>query len=471
MNRPYTRHSGVAHLAVAHLAVALLATGIMAAPRGASAQQQGADSAAAIPTTPMTLGDATRLAARRGAQVEVASLRVGQAEARAKQSRASLLPDVSAIASANGRTFNTATMGIDFPTEPGTPPLFDPDGEVLGPVNIGDIRGRITAPLLDPAARGRYRGALAAVGAASAEVASAAQESATRAAFAYVQLQRAEAQLGARAADSALAADLLQVARDQLSAGIGVRLDVTRAEAQVASVRAQLIVARNTRDRAELELKRALDIPLDTPISLADSLGAVAAEPVLPEDAAVSAALQTRPEIRAFDAQLDVLRRQLDATRAERLPTISMFLDDGFIGKSPSKLLNTYTWGLELSVPVFEGFRRDGRSEEQQAQLREVEVRRRDLEQQVAADVHGALLDLSSAAEQVDAGRERLRLAEQEVEQARERFGAGLSGNSDVINASLSLTGARTELNDALAAYQAARVALARARGDVTALR
>src|SRR5690606_13929659 len=124
-------------------------------------------------------------------------------------------------ASANGRTFNTATMGIDFPTEPGTPPLFDPDGEVLGPVNTGDIRGRVTAPLLDLAARGRYRSAQAAVGAASAEVASAAQQSATRAAISYVQLQRAQAQLNARAADSSLAADLLQVARDLLSAGIG----------------------------------------------------------------------------------------------------------------------------------------------------------------------------------------------------------------------------------------------------------
>ena len=51
-------------------------------------------------------------------------------------------------------------------------------------------------------------------------------------------------------------------------------------------------------------------------------------------------------------------------------------------------------------------------------------------------DVRGALLDLASAREQVDAARERQRLAEQEVQQARDRFRAGVAGNADVITAS-----------------------------------
>jgi outer membrane protein len=85
--------------------------------------------------------------------------------------------------------------------------------------------------------------------------------------------------------------------------------------------------------------------------------------------------------------------------------------------------------------------------------------------------VRSALLDLSSAREQVDAVRERVRLSEQEVSQARDRFAAGVSGNADVISASLSLSGARTSLVEAEAAYQAARVALARAEGTITSLK
>jgi outer membrane protein TolC len=46
-----------------------------------------------------------------------------------------------------------------------------------------------------------------------------------------------------------------------------------------------------------------------------------------------------------------------------------------------------------------------------------------------------------------------------------------VSGNADVVNASLALTASRTLVNDAETAYQLARVSLARATGSVTTLR
>ncbi|MBW7932336.1 MAG: TolC family protein, partial [Gemmatimonadaceae bacterium] len=56
------------------------------------------------------------------------------------------------------------------------------------------------------------------------------------------------------------------------------------------------------------------------------------------------------------------------------------------------------------------------------------------------------------------------------LDQARARFTAGVSGNADVITASLALNAARTQVVDARAAVQAARVTLARAEGTVTEL-
>jgi len=103
--------------------------------------------------------------------------------------------------------------------------------------------------------------------------------------------------------------------------------------------------------------------------------------------------------------------------------------------------------------------------------VKEAEIRQRDLEQQAQVDVRGALIDLAGAREQLDAATERLRLAEQEVAQARDRFNAGVAGNADVVNASLALTASRTLVNDAETAYQLARVSLARATGSVTTLR
>jgi len=418
----------------------------------------------------LSLGDAARLAAAQTIGVQSAQFRVQEAQARVTQTRSALLPQLEVAPNWANHTINSASFGFNFPTAPGQKPLLDPNGEIIGPVKQWDFRAQASQPLFDATATQRLRAARAGVTVAQAEVATAAEQAATNAAAIYVRALRSDAALHARVADSTLAADLVSIARDQLAAGVGVALDVTRAQSQLATTRAQLIVARNDRDRARLDLRRALNLSLDTPLELTDSLSSLPVPEAENEQAAVDVAVRTRPDIRAADAQLEAAQQQLGVIRAGRLPRLSAFGNDGQTGFI-DHLLNTYTYGVQISWPVFEGGRREAQVQEQEAVARDIEARRRDLRQQVAVDVRGAMLDLASAREQVDAARERLRLAEQEVQQARDRFRAGVAGNADVITASLSLNNARTGLVDALTAYQAARVALARAEGTVSQLR
>lgn len=419
----------------------------------------------------LSLGDAARLAAKQSGGVEVARTRVAQAEARVLQRRGALFPDLAAGFQQAERTLNSATFGFSFANPATGRPLLNPDGELLGPVPTVDLRYRLQQPLLDLGNIAKWRAAQSAVVAASADVLAQADLAAATAAVVYVRAARAEAQLSARRADSALAADLLRIARDQLQAGVGIALDVTRAESQLANVRAQIIAARNDRDRSLLELKRAVALPLDAPLVLRDSLAGLPIGEAAPdEQAALTHAGESRADVRALMAQGASQRRATSAIRWERTPQLGLMVDQGVIGKNWSRLLPTYTWGVQLSVGLFDGFRREGRMQEQVAASRETDARLRDLRAQSALEVRAALLDLAGALEQVDAVRERLRLAEQEVSQARERFRAGVAGNGDVITALLSLNQARTLRNDALASYHGSRVALARAMGDVQQL-
>ena len=90
---------------------------------------------------------------------------------------------------------------------------------------------------------------------------------------------------------------------------------------------------------------------------------------------------------------------------------------------------------------------------------------------QVGLDVRTALLDAAATREATSAARERLALAEQEVSQARDRFTTGVSGNLDVTQALLALSAARSQLVDALASRQLARISIARSQGALTSLR
>lgn len=419
----------------------------------------------------LSLGGAARLAAKQSGGVDIARERVAQAEARVAQRRGALFPDLAAALQQSERNLNSATFGFSFSNPVTGQPLLRPDGELIGPIPTVDLRYRLQQPVLDLGNIAKWRAAQSTVLAANADVKAQADAAAATAAAVYVRAARAEAQLSARRADSGLAADLLRIARDQLQAGTGIALDVTRAQSQLANVRAQIIGARNERDRGLLELKRAVGLPLDAPLTLTDSLAGMPLVDVMVDAAgALTRATESRADVQALRAQETAQRAATQAIRWERTPQLGLVVDQGVIGKHWNRLLPTYSWGVQLSVGLFDGFRREGRVQEQLATTRETEAKLRELRAQSALDVRAALLDVSAALEQVGAVQERLQLAELEVSQAQERFRAGVAGNSDVITALLSLNQARTLRNDALASYHSARVALARATGDVQKL-
>jgi outer membrane protein TolC len=408
----------------------------------------------------LSLPEAVRLARSQSTAARLADIRAGEVDARVTQRRADLLPFATAVASDGQRTYNTASFGLPFPG-------FDPNGSIIGPVRTVDFRARVGMNLYDPAARARYRAAQGVSDSAEAGHEAAMDAAALTAAAAYLRALRADALVAARAADSSSATQLLAIAREVLSAGVGVALDVTRAEAQLAGVRSQLAAARNEQRQAALALRRAIGVSLTQAVVLTDTLDGPQRE--VPSEAdAVSTALRTRPELRAATAGARAARLSLDAARATRLPTIAAFADEGLTSNAYTHLLRTHSFGLQVSVPLFEGRRTEGRVDETSALLREAEVRLADATDQVTVEVRSALIDIATATEQVGLARERLRLAEAELAQAQERFRAGVAGNADAISALLALTASRAQLIDAETALRFSHISLARAEGRLS---
>jgi outer membrane protein TolC len=188
-------------------------------------------------------------------------------------------------------------------------------------------------------------------------------------------------------------------------------------------------------------------------------------------DAAVRFAMEHRLELMQEEAKLAKAKAEKAATQAERLPRVDAAADWGQSGQHWGDAIYTRQYALSLSVPVFDGGRREGRLSEQEDVVRESQVRAKDLRDQVAGDVRAALLDLASGVEQVSVARERLELAQAEVTQATDRFTSGVAGNIEVIEAQSSLLRARDADIDARFAVANARIALARAAGVARQMR
>src|SRR5437773_4184440 len=411
----------------------------------------------------LSFAEAVRRAAGEAPVVAIATLRTSEAEARVRQTRATLLPGLSVGAEWLNRSFNSKSLGITFPTIPGQPPF----PELIGPFNNYDLRFSAAQTLFDWSSVTRVRAAGAQADGSRAEAGATVEVAAQAAAMAYLRASRARAVVAARQADSSIAAELVTLAEAQKAAGVSAAIDVTRARTQVVRAEGLLIVARNERDRGRIVLARTLGIDPATPLELADTLAGTLGAADLPagRDAVLTVALAGRPDLGAGLARATAARRTGTAIRAERLPRVGVGAGCGLAGLTVPSALSTRQVALEVTIPILDGFRREARLSEQDAVVRESEVRERDLRQQITADVDAALLDLRSAEAQQLIAADQLRLAEDELSQSRQRFKAGVAGNIEVIDAQSNLIRARDTDIDARFAAASARVALARAAG------
>jgi outer membrane protein TolC len=277
---------------------------------------------------------------------------------------------------------------------------------------------------------------------------------------------RAEAAVKARQADIELSQQLLKLAKDRKAAGIATGLDVTREEVQLENTRQRLLVAQNDQESAKLNVIRALGIDFDVRLILTDELSLVPVAPQSPADA-LQAAQENRTELQAQLTRQKLASLSLSSVTSERVPSLSLNGDYGWIGLKPDEALATRSVGLMLSVPIFDGGQREGRISETRSRVRQESIRMKDVSDQITLEVRNALLTLDSSTQQVAVAEKGIELAMKELTFARDRFAAGLTTNIEVTNAQTSVARARDNQIEALFRFNASRINLARAKGEL----
>ena len=430
----------------------LLLSLVLAVPAGVAAQQP------VVPRGPVTLLQAITLGRSQGVNAAIARLDVRTAEARVGQRRADLLPTIAGNAAVTRQTLNLDEFGIPIATG------------VTDPFDIYRLQLRASQTIFDASIIGRLRAARDTAVAAGLDARAAGEIAGATAGLAYLRALSARETVRAREADSTIAAALLSQARQLVGAGVSPAIDATRSEVSFAAVRTQLEVARNGADRASLDLLRALDLPSGTRLELADSLGTGALDLPLDPDSAAGFARAHRAELAAEHARTEAAHRSLGAIRAEYLPSLGLSGAYQQTGRETGDLAGSYTVQLQLTVPILDGFRRQHRVKEQNLRVNIQEIREHDLVNQVETEARQSVLDLASARQQVAIAGERLRLAEQELSQAQQRFQAGVAGSVETTNAQSSVIAARDALIQARVNFGTARVGAYRALGIIDQL-
>jgi outer membrane protein TolC len=434
---------------------------------GQAAPEQTKVDPSSASQAPMQLSfqHAVELAVENNINSLIARERIREARGRAIESRSGLLPNLNATASQIDETTNLAALGFDPASFPGIRSLL------LGPFKNFDARIRLVQSIFNVNAIRRAQAAGVDVDIARLEEQLTRQEVATQTALAYLNALSSARAVEAAQANLSMAQSLLTLARNQHDAGIATGVDVTRAETRLAEQRVRLAQAQTNADQARLLLLRIIRLPLSTAITLTDSLQ-FTSEPSPALEQTVTEAQQNRLEVRIASEQIKLSAYNRKAAEAEQLPSLEFIGDYGESGNTPKEnALPTRTFGVRLNIPVFNGGATRGRIAAAGSRERQAELLLNDTLSQVEQDVRNAIQTLATAAEQVRAAQQTVELAERELQMSRDRFAAGVANNIEVINAQTSLANARDEEVTALAAYNAARINLAAARGRVESFR
>ena len=270
----------------------------------------------------------------------------------------------------------------------------------------------------------------------------------------YFSFLQAGEMLKAAQEELALVGEQVRTTEIRYDAETVPRSEVLRAQAELQAVKAKLVKAETDVQLAGTALNMLLGRNLDVEIELPVSVDSISGSGISMMEA-MTMALGKRPEFRK-------LKAMKNAVRAQNLPAIALVFDYGIQGEKYrfDHDADYYMLSGVLSWNLFDGFSSRARREKVALSIRQVQARRKWLEQAVAQDVTRAYLTVQGKAEEHKA-------AVKGLEASREGFRMVEKTYDEGICSQLELMDARTALTEASALEVASRYAFLSALADL----
>jgi len=384
--------------------------------------------------------------------------------ARAERTRAlsALLPQVSGTLSETEQELSLKTIGFNFKFPP--IPGFAGIPTIVGPFHYTVAEANVSAKVFDWNARKNLSSARANEEAAMLSVQDARDLVVQAVASSYLQIIADASRVDSIQAQVNTAEAIYNRAVDQKKAGTSPGIDVLRAQVELKTEQQRLLAQQNQFEKDKLALGRVIGLAPGQAFAVADT---VPFAPLvgLTREEALRTALAQRPDYQSALKLVESAQESLKAARAEWYPTVNL---DGYYGDAGVSLNNSHGVFLitgALNFNIFNGGRIRSDVEQTKAQLKQRSDELADLGGQIDYQVRAAFLDIQTAADQVSVAESNLELANQTLEQSRDRFSAGVTDTVEVVQAQESVAAANDNVIAARFAHNIAKVELARAIG------
>jgi outer membrane protein TolC/anti-anti-sigma regulatory factor len=405
----------------------------------------------------LTLDQAVALALKQNTTAQIAVIQAAEAVQDKNVARAALLPQAQLDSS-------DAVRRVNIEAQFGKPIIGFP--EHIGPIQVFQAGPSFSAPVFDLTLWRRYQAERSLANAQKANSLSTREQVVLLVVSQYIGTLRAVATVQAAGSRVDLAQALYNQAADLQHEGVGTGIDTLRANVELQNEKQRLLEAQADRETSLFALSRLLNLDPRQTIELGDSLSYF--ETPQPEvEQSIEEALSTRYEWKSLNDQIKAATWQKKQAWDARLPSVKVDGDWQYQGTRLNNGIPTYNYEVDLSMPLFTGGRIRAETTRADLEIQRLQQQQADLRNQIGLDVKNALINLTSARSQVQVANLGVQLSKEEVDQARDRFRAGVANNIEVIQAQDSLARANDNQIAALYRFNQARADLARSVGQM----
>lgn len=259
-------------------------------------------------------------------------------------------------------------------------------------------------------------------------------------------------------------ADHLKNVEAQYEVGVVAKVDVLRSQVELANAKQSLIKAENAYQIAEANLNKIVGLPMDTQLKLDNILVYAPYENDM--QYCLDYAAMHRPELEQAKQNVEAAKGALRVAISGHMPQIAASASQNWNDSNwPGDENGNWGVGVQVTMNIFDSGVTTSKIHGAEADLAKAHETYRDTVDAVNLDVRSNYLNLREAEKRIDTTKLAVSQAEEDYRIAQLRYMNGVGTNTDVLDAQVALTDAKTNYLQAMYDYNTCKTNLETAIG------
>lgn len=246
-----------------------------------------------------------------------------------------------------------------------------------------------------------------------------------------------------------------------------------RADVQARNSMSNVVTAENGVNLSKLQLKMLMGIDMYTEIEVEGKLSDFEADMYDNVMKIGATTLENNSDLK----QLDIQKKQLEQNEkihiASLLPTLGAsfnyqymsMVNDSVTFTNQHIWFPTSTFGIQLSVPLFQGGAKYNKSKQIKIQKIEMELQKENLQRSIELQTISSLNNIKNALKKIESNKEGLRQSEKALEISKKMYEVGMATYLDLNNADLAYINAGLTYNQSIYEFLSAKADLEKILG------